>query len=807
MQPGPIATIMVGMVTTTESTGQTSGQTSAPASILQRIDRLLLPVSIAGLVIGAVIVLAGSSAAGDSVWMALTVVVALRLTVEILDALRHGRVGVDLIAVVAMAGAVRLGESLAGAVIAVMITTGRALEEYADARARRELAALLARSPRVVHRYGPDGLTSPPIESVVPGDRLLVKPGEVVPVDGTIVGEPAILDESALTGESRPTTREPGDQIASGTVNAGGPFDLITLASAEASTYAGIIRLVASAAASKAPFVRLADRYALLFLPLTFGIAGLAWLLSGDPVRALAVVVVATPCPLILAAPIAIVAGISRAAGRGIIVKGGGALESLARASVVLFDKTGTLTSGTPTVAEVESFGSIDPDELLRMAASVEQLSPHVFAAAVVRAAHERGLTLDLPTEVTERAGSGVTGTISGLLIQVGQPDWIAGGGPAPVQVRELRRRTALEGSSTAFIGVAGVIEGALILTDPIRTETPRALRLLRRAGIQRIVMVTGDAPAVAETVGAAIGVDAIMSEREPAEKLEIVAAERAEAAGLVVMVGDGINDAPALAAADVGVAMGARGATAASEAADIVIVVDRLDRLAEAIRIARRSRRIALQSVVLGMGLSVIAMVAAAFGLLAPVAGAILQEAIDVIVILNALRALGGERDRRLSVPGWPETGPVLHAAHVAFGPDIARLRRTADLLDELEPAAALVDLRAINTFLAGPLLSHERYEEQTVYASVAAAAGGDDTTAPLSRTHREIFHLVGLFGRLVTDLPPGGPGDDDQRDLRRVLYGLHAILELHMAQEDELYLALGEAPHGAMPAVAHPS
>jgi heavy metal translocating P-type ATPase len=761
---------------------------------LRTIDRPLLPISVVALAAGIGATLVGGTAVADSIWTALAIVVSLRLMIEIGDALRHGQVGVDLIAVLAMIGSILLHETLPGAVIAVMITTGRALENYADARARRELAALLARSPRVVHRYGPDGLTSPPIESVVQGDRLLVKPGEVVPVDGTIVGEPAVLDESALTGESRPAVHEAGDQIASGTVNAGGPFDLISLASAEASTYAGIIRLVASAASSKAPFVRLADRFALLFLPLTFGIAASAWLVSGDPVRALAVLVVATPCPLILAAPIAIVAGISRAAGRGIIVKGGGALESLARATVVLFDKTGTLTSGSPTVAGVESFGLLEPDEVLRLAASVEQLSPHVFAGAVVRAAHERRLALELPDEVSERAGSGVSGRIASRLIQVGQSDWIAAGRPLPGRVRELRRRTAVEGSSTAFIGVDGTIEGVLILTDPIRIETPRALRMLRRAGVRRIVMVTGDTPAVAETVGSAIGVDAILAERTPAEKLEIVASERADSGGLVVMVGDGINDAPSLAAADVGVAMGARGATAASEAADIVIVVDRLDRLAEAIRIARRSRRIALESVVLGIGMSVAAMIVAAFGFLPPVAGAILQELIDVAVILNALRALGGDGLRQTSVPGWAETGPALHAAHSGLHGEIERLRQTADRLDEMPPPAALSEVRAINAFLVGPLLDHERYEDQTVYPSVASASGDDDATAPLSRTHREIFHLISLFSRQVDELAASGPDDGDQRDLRRVLYSLHAILSLHMAQEEELYVGLAD-------------
>jgi heavy metal translocating P-type ATPase len=762
---------------------------------LGTIDRLLLPGSILALAVGIVLALTGHPDLADPIWTLLVLIVSIRLAVEILNALRHGEVGVDLIAVVAMVGAILLGQVLAGAVIAVMVTTGRALEDYADGRARRELAALLARSPRVVHRYGPDGLTSPPIESVVAGDRLLVKPGEVVPVDGTVVGDSAVLDESALTGESRPSVHQPGDQIASGTVNAGGPFDLISLASAEASTYAGIVRLVASAASSKAPFVRMADRFALLFLPLAFGIAGIAWLASGDPIRALAVLVVATPCPLILAAPIAIVAGISRAARRGIIVKGGGALESLARASVVLFDKTGTLTAGSPTVAAVESFGALDPDRLLQLAASVEQLSPHVFAGAVVRAARERGLTLELPDEVIEQAGSGVTGRIAGRTIQVGQADWIATAGALPGQVRELRRRTALEGSSTAFIGVAGSIEGVMILTDPIRTETPRALRLLRRAGIKRMVMVTGDTPAVAETVGSAIGVDAILAERTPSEKLAVVASERADSGGVVVMVGDGINDAPSLAAADVGVAMGARGATAASEAADIVIVVDRLDRLAEAIGIARRSRRIALESIVLGIGLSVVAMIVAAFGFLPPVPGAILQELIDGAVILNALRALGGDRQHQTTVPGWTETGPTLQAAHGRLHGEIEHLRQAADRLDEMPQAAALAEVRGLNAFLAGPLLDHERFEDQTIYPSVAQASGDDDATAPLSRTHREIFHLISVFNRQVDELAASGPDDGDRRDLRRVLYSLHAILGLHMAQEEELYVGLTDA------------
>ena len=347
--------------------------------------------------------------------------------------------------------------------------------------------------------------------------------------------------------------------------------------------------------------------------------------------------VVATPCPLILAAPIAIVAGISRAAKRGIIVKGGAALEALARGRVLLFDKTGTLTAGTPEVADVFAFGELDPDEVLRLGASLDQLSPHVLATAIVASARQRGLELVFPEDVREELGSGIRGRVDGRNVGLGKASWVAGGAPLPVKARDVRRRSAMEGSSCVMVSVDGEVAGAVVLEDPVRSDTPRVIRILRRAGIERVVMVTGDHPDVAESVGISIGVDRILSERDPADKVD---AEGGGEFGPTVMVGDGVNDAPALAAADVGVAMGARGATASSEAADVVLVVDRLDRVAEAMRIARRSRGIALQSVLIGMGLSFVGMLFGAFGLLLPVAGALVQEAIDVTVILNALRA-----------------------------------------------------------------------------------------------------------------------------------------------------------------------
>lgn len=761
------------------------------ASIARARPFALLLLTIGGLVIGIGATLAGNEPLATAAFTVPTVVVGVRLAWSILRDLLAREAGVDIIAVLAIAGALALGELFAASVIAVMLATGEALEAYAEGRAHRELTALLGRAPQEVRRYRADTLEVVALGEVLPGDRLLVRPGEVVPVDGVVRGLPAVLDESALTGESRLVTREDGDTVSSGVVNGGGPFDLVAIATADASTYAGIVRLVEEASGAKAPFVRLADRYALIFVPVTLVLAGVAWLVSGDPERALAVLVVATPCPLLLAAPIAIVAGISRAAKRGIIVKGGGPLETLARARVLLFDKTGTLTAGRPRLASIESVAG-DPDGVLRFAAALEQASPHVLAAAIVHAARRRDLDLPVPTEVVETPGAGVAGVVEGRRVTVGSAGYVAGGAGLPLWARELRRRAALEGATNVFITVDGEIAGALVLDDPIRPETPRAVRSLRRAGFTRILMVTGDHHAVAELVGAAIGLDGVLADRAPADKVDAVHTERDLAGGPLVMVGDGLNDAPALAVADVGVAMGARGATASSEAADVVITVDRLDRLSEAVRIARHSRRIALQSVLAGMGMSLAAMVVAAFGFLPVVIGALIQEAIDVAVILNALRALRGGLERPILVPGWADTGTRLVAEHRALAPGIARLRALADRLDEMDPADARDELAAIRTFLTDTLVPHEEEEDRQVYPVLAAAIGTDDATAALHRTHTEIFHLIRLLGRIVDEIGADGPSADDRTDLQRALYGLHAILRLHMAQEEELYASI---------------
>jgi heavy metal translocating P-type ATPase len=747
--------------------------------------RIWLGACVVGLALGEALVLQGHSSAGHAVWAITTVIGGIPPLVDVVRSVARREAGVDLIAIIAIAGCLALGEYAAGAVLALMLASGQALEEFADQRAHRELSSLLARAPRQVHRYEAGALQTRDIDEVAVGDRLFVKTGEVIPVDGVLEGD-AVLDESALTGESRPVERPRGDLVRSGAVNAGSAFDLHATATAADSTYAGIVRLVEAAEKEKAPAVRLADRYAMWFIPITLAIAAVAWIASGDAERGLTVLVVATPCPLILAVPIAIVAGISRSAKRGIIVKGGGALETLARSTVLLFDKTGTLTSGVPRLADVEAIGSVRPDELLALAASLDQVSPHVLATAIVRAARERGEELTFPTDVEERYGSGIAGTVDGRSVRLGQAAFVAGGAPLPERARDIRRRTMLDGSSCVFVGVDGEVAGALVIDDPIRPDAPRVIRSLRRAGIRRVVMVTGDHPDVAESVGAALGVDRILSERDPAEKVEAVGAERAE--GIVMMVGDGLNDAPALAAADVGVAMGARGATASSEAADVVLAVDRLDRLADAMTIAQRSRRIAVQSVLLGMGLAFVFMGFGAFGFFTPVVGALFQEVIDVASILNALRALGSGGRAPARMP-QTDVAERFRREHVEFVPEVQRIRETADHLDMLDPTELRVELEAVRVFLCERLPQHEEEEEAAVYPVVASLLGGEDPMSSMARAHVEISHLIRVYRQLLEDLPPAGPDRDDLVDLRRVLYGLHAILRLHFAQEDEAY------------------
>ncbi|MDH3731025.1 MAG: heavy metal translocating P-type ATPase, partial [Acidimicrobiia bacterium] len=628
------------------------------------------------------------------------------------------------------------------------------------------------------------------VDEVMPGEVLLVKPGEVLPVDGVVL-DSAVLDESVLTGEARSVEREIGERVRSGSLNAGGAFRMRAAASAAESSYAGIVALVRSAGVGRAPFVRLADRYALLFVPVVFAIAGGAWLITGDSVRALAVLVVATPCPLVLAAPVAVVSGIACAARAGVVVKDGAALEAMGQTRTVLFDKTGTLTSGRAHVVAVVTAPGWDAAEVLRLAASVEQASPHVLAATVVREARNRGLTLFEPQDVVERPGSGVGGVAAGQSVSVGAASAILEEDREP-WLSAAERRARREGCSTTVVVIDDKPTGMILFIDEVRTDTARALRALRRAGVDRVAMVTGDRLEVAEPIGLSLGIDQVFADRTPAEKLDVVRAESSTRSGITVMVGDGVNDAPALAAADLGVAMGARGATASSEAADVVLIVDRLDRLAAGVVIAKRARAIARQSVLLGMGLSFIGMGFAAAGLLAPVGGAVVQEVIDVLAIANALRALRPPRSQRHARDVPASWSLQLAEGHGPLRLVLEDVRSVALSLDTADDATALRALQGVTARIVEEIVPHERHDESQIYPRVAEHIGGDDPLAAMSRTHQEIFHLASLLDRLVDGASADGFAEADRSDARRILYALDAILRLHFAQEEELLMSI---------------
>jgi heavy metal translocating P-type ATPase len=609
------------------------------SDVLKYVRPFLAVLVATGLLAGFAAWLAGAGAWSGTIWATVTVPVLVALLIEIVTSLRRGDVGLDVVAAVSMTAALAVGEDLAAAIVALMYAGGQYLEAFAERHARREMTALLSRVPRSAMRHRDGRLEEVPLDLILPGDRLLIRQGDVVPVDGEVAEGVAVLDQSALTGEAMPVTFMTGSQVLSGSTNAGAPFDMMAARLAAESTFAGVVRLVEAAQRSRAPMSRMADRYAMVFLGVTVILAAAAWLLTGDPVRAVAVLVVATPCPLILAVPVALVAGLSRAAKLGILIKGGKALEMLAGVRGLVIDKTGTLTIGHARIVSIRVVDGATADEVLRIAASLDQASKHIIAQTIVAEARTRGLTLAVPANVAETPGEGVLGEVDGRKVAVGGPRFVAAQIPDPVVQTLSRDRKP--GALLVAVAADGKLIGEIVLADELRAGTEQLLLALRQLGIERIVLATGDRREVAAYFSEGLSIDLVRSDLTPDQKILVVLSERKN--GPVMMIGDGVNDAPALAAADIGLAMGAKGAAATAEAADVVLLVDQLDRVLPAIRIARRSRAIALQSVVAGIGLSFAAMIAAALGYIVPVEGALLQEVIDVAVIFNALRAMRG--------------------------------------------------------------------------------------------------------------------------------------------------------------------
>ncbi|MDO8147461.1 heavy metal translocating P-type ATPase [Isoptericola sp. b515] len=571
-------------------------------------------------------------------------VVGLRVAGHMVRDVLAGHWGVDLLALTAIVATVVVGEYVASLVVVLMLTGGQALEDFAAHRARQELRALLERAPTRAHRLGPDGtITDVDVADLGPGDLVLVRPAEVVPVDAELVGPETDFDESSLTGESLPVTRHVGDPVLSGALNTEQAVTLRATAAAADSQYARIVAMVREAAESRAPVVRLADRYAVPFTLFAFLVAGAAWVYHRDPTVVAEVLVVATPCPLLIAAPVAFLGGMSRAARHGLIVKDAGTLEQLAAVRSVAFDKTGTITLGRPTLLAVHPRPPWSADELLRLAASAEQYSSHVLATTIQDAATRRGLDLLGARSAREEATHGVAADVGGHDVVVGKRQRVAAAAP------DVEEQTLGPGELAVYVAVDDRFAGTLVMSDPARPDARRTMDELAGLGITRTMMLSGDSRSTAEHIAAAVGIARVDAECLPEDKVRIV---RDLPDRPVMMVGDGVNDAPVLAAAEVGVAMGARGSTAASESADVVILTEDLVRTATAVRVGRRTMTVALQSIWLGIALSVVLMGIAATGVIPAVVGALSQEVVDLLAILNALRALQDDRHDRVRRP-----------------------------------------------------------------------------------------------------------------------------------------------------------
>lgn len=561
---------------------------------------------------------------------------ALLMFIDMVKTLRSGKFGVDLLAITAVIATIAVGEYWAALIVLLMLTGGDTLEDYAANKANSELQSLLENSPQSAHLLKDDKMVDVKIDQVTVGDRIVVKPGEVIPVDGTITDGVTSVDESSLTGESRPIDKVVGSTVMSGAINGDASFDMIADKTADDSQYQNIIRLVKQAESTPAHFVRMADRYAVPFTLLAYVIAGVAWYLSKDPVRFAEVLVVASPCPLILAAPIALVSGMSRASRNGIIVKSGTIIEKLANAKTFAFDKTGTITKGHLTVSQVFAVAGYTKDQVLALAAGAEQQSSHILARSLVAALPDQ---IPTATNVIETTAQGVQATINQQTIRVGKPSYVSDDPIDPLD------------QTAVYVSVNGRYVGYVAFSDELRPEAKAVMDSLHQMGATEIMMISGDRKPIAEEIADRVGIDKVYAERLPEEKISVI--EKVEKKFRpVVMVGDGVNDAPSLAMADVGIAMGAHGATAASESADAVVLKDDLSLVSKAVKISDDTMNVARQSVLIGIAICTILMLIASFGVIPAIIGALFQEVVDTVTILWALRARVGDKRESNLVP-----------------------------------------------------------------------------------------------------------------------------------------------------------
>lgn len=554
--------------------------------------------------------------------------IALSMLKEMIKTLRSGSYGVDLLAITAVAATLAVGQYWAAMIVLIMLVGGDSLEDYASKKAHTELKALLDNSPQTAHKVVADKLIDIKVDEANIGDQLVVKPGETVPVDGHVIKGSSMFDESSLTGESRPITKNVSDTIYSGSINGDSAITMTVDKLAKDSQYQRLIQLVKQADSTPAHFVRMADRYAVPFTGIAFVIAGIAWFVSKDPVRFAEVLVVASPCPLILAAPVALVSGMSRSSRNGIVVKTGSVLEKMATAKTAAFDKTGTITSGRLFVDQITPVAGTTKEELLSYAASAERSSGHILARSLLNYAVKHDVNLLEVQQLSEATGNGVTAQIAGQTIKVGKASFVAPNS----QVAETTQ-------TCVYISLNDQYIGTITFIDKLRLEAAQTMQTLRDHGVKHLMMLTGDQQAIAQTIAKEVGIDDVRAKLLPEEKIQALKAVP-ESEHPVIMVGDGVNDAPSLTVADVGIAMGAHGATAASESADVVILKDDLLKVAKAVEIAQDTLRIARQAVLIGIFICVFLMLVASTGLIPAIVGAMFQEVIDTVSILWGLRA-----------------------------------------------------------------------------------------------------------------------------------------------------------------------